>query len=599
MYIDAIKRSVLTIYGGFGEIIANTNFIESQIVDTAATDGKNIFYNPNFFKKISYDESVGVIAHEIYHIAFNHVERRKDRDPVLWNLATDAVANANLRRDGLVLGDATVNIPEAFNYDAETMYRKLLKEQEKELKNNNNSSNTQDSNQNSDFKRNYDIARNTHSLWDKQPNQSRSKGQENKSNTSDSNHRNETKKDASSPTPQKNNPSSNSADKGTQNNGMSNKQQSSTNCQEETKKDASSLTPQKNNASSNSTDKSTQNNGMSNNQQSSTNCQKETKKDASSPNPQKNNPSSNSTNKSTQNNGMSNKQQLNSNPFQTSRNGEKLSTSQNKKNNSASNLDNNIKDIDNQIKDGNNGDSDFSKSNNRLLDEIKKICETNEKDFFEQNRINRKKRLEKMRDLISKNISTNNYRTNSQKIDINNIGKTKPLIDWRRLLKDATNFKYDWTYQNAEIEDGVLVPTLEKIPISKTEIVLDTSGSIDEEILRSFLRECKHIIQNSHVKVGCFDTKFYGFVEIRNESDIDNLNFYGGGGTNFDVAVNAFSRKVENKIIFTDGLAQMPSKAVDVIWIVFGWKKISPKRGKVIYINLEDLTQTKRKIKKF
>ena len=557
MYIDAIKRSVLTIYGGFGEIIANTNFIESQIVDTAATDGKNIFYNPNFFKKISYDESVGVIAHEIYHIAFNHVERRKDRDPVLWNLATDAVANANLRRDGLALGDSTVNIPEAFNYDAETMYRKLLKEQEKELKNNNNSSNTQDSNQNSDFKRNYDIARNTHSLWDKQPNQSRSKEQENKSNTSGSNHHNETKKDASSPNPQKNNPSSNSTDKSTQNNGMSNNQQSSTNCQEETKKDASSLTPQKNN------------------------------------------PSSNSTNKSTQNNGMSNKQQLNSNPFQTSRNGEKLSTSQNKKNNSSSNLDNNIKDIDNQIKDGNNGDSDFSKSNNRLLDEIKKICETNEKDFFEQNRINRKKRLEKMRDLISKNISTNNYRTNSQKIDINNIGKTKPLIDWRRLLKDATNFKYDWTYQNAEIEDGVLVPTLEKIPISKTEIVLDTSGSINEEILRSFLRECKHIIQNSHVKVGCFDTKFYGFVEIRNESDIDNLNFYGGGGTNFDVAVNAFSRKVENKIIFTDGLAQMPSKAVDAIWIVFGWKKISPKRGKVIYINLEDLTQTKRKIKKF
>ena len=538
MYIDAIKRSVLTIYGGFGEIIANTNFIESQIVDTAATDGKNIFYNPNFFKKISYDESVGVIAHEIYHIAFNHVERRKDRDPVLWNLATDAVANANLRRDGLALGDSTVNIPEAFNYDAETMYRKLLKEQEKELKNNNNSSNTQDSNQNSDFKRNYDIARNTHSLWDKQPNQSRSKEQENKSNTSGSNHHNETKKDASSPNPQNNNSSPNSTDK-------------------RTKKDASSLTPQKNN------------------------------------------PSSNSTNKSTQNNGMSNKQQLNSNPFQTSRNGEKLSTSQNKKNNSSSNLDNNIKDIDNQIKDGNNGDSDFSKSNNRLLDEIKKICETNEKDFFEQNRINRKKRLEKMRDLISKNISTNNYRTNSQKIDINNIGKTKPLIDWRRLLKDATNFKYDWTYQNAEIEDGVLVPTLEKIPISKTEIVLDTSGSINEEILRSFLRECKHIIQNSHVKVGCFDTKFYGFVEIRNESDIDNLNFYGGGGTNFDVAVNAFSRKVENKIIFTDGLAQMPSKAVDAIWIVFGWKKISPKRGKVIYINLEDLTQTKRKIKKF
>ena len=63
------------------------------------------------------------------------------------------------------------------------------------------------------------------------------------------------------------------------------------------------------------------------------------------------------------------------------------------------------------------------------------------------------------------------------------------------------------------------------------------------------------------------------------------MKFIGGGGTDFDVAVNAFSRRVENKIIFTDGEADMPEKAIDAIWVVFGNKNKNLKGGKVIYIN--------------
>jgi predicted metal-dependent peptidase len=102
---------------------------------------------------------------------------------------------------------------------------------------------------------------------------------------------------------------------------------------------------------------------------------------------------------------------------------------------------------------------------------------------------------------------------------------------------------------------------------------LDTSDSINNKLLRGFLRECKNILKQSRLKVGCFDTKFYGFHEIKTLSDIDNMILEGGGGTNFEVAVNAFTRRVENKIIFTDGYASMPNTSIDVIWIVFGNKK--------------------------
>ena len=72
-------------------------------------------------------------------------------------------------------------------------------------------------------------------------------------------------------------------------------------------------------------------------------------------------------------------------------------------------------------------------------------------------------------------------------------------------------------------------------------------------------------------------------------NDIDNITFIGGGGTDFNAAVNAFTKRVDNKIIFTDGCARMPSKAIDAIWVVFANKEIEPKGGKVIYINEEQL----------
>ena len=66
------------------------------------------------------------------------------------------------------------------------------------------------------------------------------------------------------------------------------------------------------------------------------------------------------------------------------------------------------------------------------------------------------------------------------------------------------------------------------------------------------MRKCKNILQHTRLKVGCFDTEFYGFHEIRTEEDIENMRFEGGVGVDFCVAVGAFSMRVENKIIFID-----------------------------------------------
>ena len=444
MNIESIKRKLLVKYPFFGSVVANSNFIAEPAVATAGTDGKTIYYNPNFIESITDEEQMFVFAHEICHIAFDHIFRSEGKDKELWNIATDSIINAFLKQDGLPIVEGGVDIPEAINYDAEEMYKKLL-EEKKQFQHQSSSSGESSQEQNKqsqeqsgsgsgegsqEEEKQQDVGHDTHSMWDKA-------------------------------------------------------------IEKKYQDEKSKLNP-----------------GQSDNKDE-----------------------------------------------------EKQSTDERK-----------------------NKEQEKKKN-----EEIRKITELGEKETFKQNKITRKKQLEELRNALASMSHGHGSITNSERRNIENIGTSKPLIDWRRLLKEAVKYDVDWSYQNAGIEDGVVTAYLEEMPRPETEIVLDTSGSIDETLLRNFLRECKNILQTSKVKVGCFDTQFYGFTEIKDVSDIDNLAFYGGGGTNFDVAVNAFTKRVENKIIFTDGNAVMPSTPIDAIWIVFGGIKINPVGGKVIHIDDEQL----------
>ena len=179
--------------------------------------------------------------------------------------------------------------------------------------------------------------------------------------------------------------------------------------------------------------------------------------------------------------------------------------------------------------------------------------------------------------------------------EMQQIGNAAPLIDWRLILRDTITYGVDWSFTNAVIEDGIVRPALEERPMPETEIVLDTSWSVEEDLLRNFLRECKNILKHSKLKAGCFDTQFYGFHEIKTDKDIEEMTFEGGGGTDFDVAVGAFSMRVDNRIIFTDGKAPMPQMPLDIIWMVYGDEEIEPQGGRVIHIRPELIDPSLRK----
>ena len=492
MNIESIKRKLLVKYPFFGSVVANSNFIAEPAVGTAGTDGKTIYYNPNFIESITDEEQTFIFAHEICHIAFDHIFRSEGKDKDLWNIATDSVVNAFLKQDGLPIVEGGIDIPEAINYDAEEMYKKLLEEKKQQ----------------------------------QQPNE-QGNGQNQKGSQQQSGNNEQ----------QSQSQQSSSSGESSQEQDKQSQEQSCGGSVEDSQKDEKQQDVGHDTHSM--WDKAIEKRHQE--EQSQSNTGKSYDKDED-------------------------KQSLL----------DKLSKMFDKKKEQQSQLQ--------QLDENQNKEQEKKKN-----EEIKKLTELGEKETFKQNKIARKKQLEELRKALASRSHGHGNTTNSERRNITDIGTSEPLIDWRRLLKEAVKYDIDWSYQNAGIEDGVVTAYLEEIPSPETEIVLDTSGSINETLLRNFLRECKNILQTSKVKVGCFDTKFYGFTEIKDVSDIDNLEFYGGGGTNFDAAVNAFTRRVENKIIFTDGDADMPSTPIDAIWIVFGGIKINPVGGKVIHIDDEQL----------
>jgi predicted metal-dependent peptidase len=101
---------------------------------TAAVDGRNLYFNTQFFNAMSNKEIEFVIAHEILHCVFDHLGRRGERHPMLYNIAADYIVNNTLVRDRIGDKPRLVECYQDFKYEkwtSEEVYEDLLEELEK------------------------------------------------------------------------------------------------------------------------------------------------------------------------------------------------------------------------------------------------------------------------------------------------------------------------------------------------------------------------------------------------------------------------------------------------------------------------------------
>lgn len=614
-----LKRKMALTYPSFAQEISTTNISVDSRVQTAGTEGKNILFNPQFLDSLTDKQQLFVVAHEFFHIKFKHMFRLKDkdgnlRDMQLWNIATDAIINENLKDDGLEMVEGGVEMKNARKFTAEELYEKLLKERERKNKKklininlplqNKNGNNKKQQNQNGENQQINENSQqknqngNNHS----QQNQGGSNQQGNNNSQHNNNH-------------QDNSGSSNNSQPNNANPQQNNNQQSgnSSNNNQHNGNDNSQQNQGANNQNGGQSDNDSNDNGHSNGSNSSSNNQQNGNQNSSNSNQQQNNNNDGNyqQNNGNQQNNNNNSQDENDNAQgersytgdvlddhslwqkafedgnseKDSENNKKNSNSSKKQGKDESNSDKDNTNKQNPNNDGeDNSDESESKQNND--------GDIDEQEEFEKNR--------ELRRDIARNFAEQlkNKGMSQGGIDrsVKDIGLEKEVVDWKQLLRrEIDKTETLWT-QRRSIAENNYAYRLEENDIDDealTEVMLDTSGSVSTTLLRNFVRQLKPLLKKTKLKVGCFDMNFYGFTEIKNEKDIDKFRVVGGGGTNFEGAIQNFTFKREvNKIVFTDGYDEMTmtdKKYADIIWIVFDCKDFKPAVGRVIQVSHQDL----------
>ena len=409
--LKKLQRKMLQKFPAFGTVINDLDYVITKDIQVAATDSKNIYINQETFEKMSFDEQLFVLSHEVSHVALDHMNRAKGKDPKVWNIATDAIINENLIKDGLVRPKDGVFMDGATKYNAEQLYDLLLEEQ-KEM--------------------------------------------------------------------QQNGPSSQ--------------------------------------------------NNSNNNQKNSLND-----------------------------------------------NGQKDSQG----------LEKQLKDcLSNSVTNHNLWD----KADENKEQEQKQDTQKNDKDIFEQNRQQRRENAQKTIDKLGN--STPNL------VEIGPLQENeKPIFDWKHKLVRMLEMEDEFwghklssreTNYTARLEDTLVEDD------ASIEVILDTSGSVDKNLLISFLKQVKFLLKVGSLKLGTFADNFNGWQTIKSKKDIDNIRLNIGGGTNFNEASKAFSKSRDViKICFTDGLdggdAMIQDKRKDILWVSFENPHFKPDKGKVLFINRKEI----------
>jgi predicted metal-dependent peptidase len=119
----------------FGNLATRLKLINAdEWCSTAATDGRNFYYNTRFIEMLRPKEIEFLFGHEVLHCVYDHFGRRGDRDPQLWNIANDYCVNGDLVKHSV--GEKITSVPCLYDrkYDglsSEEVYDALYENAEK------------------------------------------------------------------------------------------------------------------------------------------------------------------------------------------------------------------------------------------------------------------------------------------------------------------------------------------------------------------------------------------------------------------------------------------------------------------------------------
>lgn len=133
----AARKALVMEHPFFGALALRMHFRPEVFgrTRTMGTDGRSVFFTPQYVESCSHEELVSGIAHEVMHAALQHHTRRGSRGLLMWNRAGDYAINPILAASGFTLPQGVLLNPAFTGMSAEQIYEVLRTEQDQESTN--------------------------------------------------------------------------------------------------------------------------------------------------------------------------------------------------------------------------------------------------------------------------------------------------------------------------------------------------------------------------------------------------------------------------------------------------------------------------------
>ncbi len=91
------RIGLLILHPFYGNLALRLTLVNADAwCPTAATNGKNFFYNTKFIERLSDGELLFLFGHELLHVVYDHLGRNDGRNAMLANIAADYCVNGDL-----------------------------------------------------------------------------------------------------------------------------------------------------------------------------------------------------------------------------------------------------------------------------------------------------------------------------------------------------------------------------------------------------------------------------------------------------------------------------------------------------------------------
>ena len=146
-------------------------------------------------------------------------------------------------------------------------------------------------------------------------------------------------------------------------------------------------------------------------------------------------------------------------------------------------------------------------------------------------------------------------------------------INWRNILRrfygNQVSNDREGTRKRPNRRTGYIHPGSKKVQVDKHLVAIDTSGSVDSDLLSQFLATINQMVDYVPIDVMQFDCQ-----KTQDPRPWDRrkheFTFLGRGGTDFNPVMEVVAeRRYKSVLIFTDGQASPPVQpAARVVWVM-------------------------------